>query len=138
MSSDVILSKEDVLKAVREKIAGEVLAHLDDATKTAIITDAVAEIIGGYEFKKILDAEVKKVAAHELINHLSQPDVKESLRRQAVAAATMFVETFGPAMLTMLYKAAGVVEDSRASFTGGRATDIGEAIKKQLGIDERR
>ena len=138
MGSDVVLSKEDVLRAVREKIAGEVVAHLDDATKTAIISDAVAEIIGGYAFKRILEAEVKKVAAHELINHLSQPDVKENLRKQAVAAATMFVETFGPAMLMMLYKAAGVVEDSRASYTGGRATDIGQAIKKQLGIDEHR
>ncbi len=132
---DTILTKEDVLTAVREKIAAQVVANLDEETKTAIIADAVAEIIGGYEFKHILEKEVKKVAAHELINHLSQPNVKEDLRKQAVTAATKFVETFGPAMLTMLYKAAGVVE---GHGHGGRATDVGKAVARQLGIDDHR
>lgn len=132
--SDSILSKAEILDAVRAQIAAQVVSGLDDETKKAIIAEAVAEIIGGWEFKRILEAEVKKVAAHELINHLARPDVKENLREQAVQAATTFVDTFGPAMLEMLYNAAGV---TRGRDGYSRPTDIGEAVRNQLGIDKK-
>ena len=131
---DTILSREDVLRAVREKIAVQVVESLDEETKTAVIAEAVAEIVGGWEFKRILEEQIKAAAATELAVHLERPEVKENLKQQAVAAATAFVENFGTAMLTMLYKAAGVVKASGYGGGSHYETDIGTAIKRQLGI----
>jgi len=93
---------EDLVNAVREKIAAEVVNNLSTKEKENLVASGIKEVITGWKFKNVLENEIQKIATSDLRQYLDAHDVREKIRVQAVLAAEQFVGILDKAILGTL------------------------------------
>lgn len=96
------IMNEDIVNAVREKIAAEVVNNLSAKAKEKLVTSGIKEVINGWKFKNVLETEMQEIATSDLRHYLDTPDVREKIRLQAVSAVEQFIGVFDKAILGTL------------------------------------
>jgi len=103
--SQELLTQEQILEAVRTKIASEVLKSLNDEIKEQILTKALVHIMDGWEFKRELKEVIMDIAFQEIYEYLQQPEVRQKIREQAIMTVGKFIaaleRSLVPALLNL-------------------------------------
>lgn len=132
------MSKEqtiDISDTVKDQIAGEVLKSITPEQRENLLREAVRESIGGYKLKREIEDAITDLAKQDVIGYIKQPDVRERIHSEAVAAAERFIAVLIPSLTNALVQS--FMGESSSYSSGLRDTTVTHTMRDLLGIKEK-
>lgn len=125
------IKTEELLEAVKTKIAAEVVEKLGQEEKEKILTAGVADAIGNWNFQRAIEDSIKQIAIAEVREYLGNSDVRERIRRNAIAATEQFIGVLDKALLGSLLE---LMDEGRRD--GYSKPKLYKKVRELLGIKD--
>jgi len=125
----------DISDAIREQLASEVLKSITPEQREDILKNAISQAIGGYKLKNEIEKSITDLAKQDIVAYIKQPDVRERIRTEAIAAAERFIAVLIPSLTNALVQT--FLGENTSYSSGLKDTTVTRSFKDLLGIKDK-